>query len=89
MHIETYEGGRIKEAVFGKNVACIRTGWNILFRNAIRQEASWETSKWNGIWYNAGPYRKIIQTMDSPDCEFLWTQVMNNQFPQKTENLWT
>jgi len=60
MHIETYEGDWIREAVFGKNVACIGSAWNILFRNTIRQEASWDSSKWNGIWYIAGPDRKIM-----------------------------
>lgn len=49
MHNETYEGDQIKEVKLGKNVACIGTARNILFRNAVRQEASWETSKWIGI----------------------------------------
>lgn len=42
--------------------------------------------EWNMI--QCWALQEDYATMDSPGCEFLWTQVMNIQFPQKTENLW-
>jgi hypothetical protein len=60
MHNETYKDDQIKEVKLGKNVACIGTARNILFRNAIRQEASWETLKMDWNMISAGPYSKIV-----------------------------